>query len=76
VLAAEWYAGDLSEPYPEPIDRIKIPSDYCGALDFGVFSNGKLALVEAQHPYACGWYGKDHEKYCQWIIDGWIYMSK
>lgn len=55
---------------------IHFPDRFCGAVDFGMTSEGKFALVESQHPYSCGWYGKDHEKYCQWVIDGWIYMNK
>jgi len=38
--------------------------------------NGKLALVEANHPFACGWYGKEHEIYLEWLSKGWEYMLK
>ena len=41
------------------------------ALDFGTLTTGKLALVEANFPYACGWYGKDNIKYIQWLTLSW-----
>jgi len=76
VVCGEWYWGDEENTTPAPELNIKIPEDYSGALDFGELANGKLALIESQHPFACGWYGpkeKDH-LYFQWIIDGWNYM--
>lgn len=54
---------------------ISFPAGFCGAVDFGLTEQGDFALVESQHPYACGWYGKQHELYCQWLIDGWKYMN-
>lgn len=86
VLCGEWYSGD-EEKMPDAPDlefmsrdpeegRVWFPNDFCGAVDFGETNKGEFALVEVHHPYACGWYGKDHEKYCQWLIDGWIYMNK
>jgi hypothetical protein len=31
--------------------------------------------VEAHNPYACGYYGKNAEKFLQWTIDGWEYLN-
>jgi len=56
--------------------NIDIPSDYCGALDFGTLSTGQLALVEANSPYACGWYGKKYQIYVEWVVKGWSYLTK
>lgn len=78
VLCSSWYRGDEVNTPDAPELNIKIPADYCGALDFGTLSDGSLALVESQHPFACGWYGareQDH-LYFQWLIDGWIYMKR
>jgi len=74
VLCSGWYWGDeVLTPDPPELPII-IPSTYYGALDFGMLSTGELALVESQHPFACGWYGRDDEAYIQWLIDGWSYM--
>jgi len=76
VLIAEWYLGDeVNEPDPPELN-IKLPEGYCGALDFGTLSTGELALVEANGPYACGWYGKKHEIFVEWLIKGWEYLIK
>lgn len=78
VKASGWYWGDQENTPDAPELKIDIPKDYSGALDFGKTTDGKFALVEAQHPFSCGWYGdkKDDEKYFQWLIDGWNYMQK
>lgn len=82
VVASGWYCGDdfLTPAAPQfaIINSLeKMPVDFCGAVDFGWTQYNKFALVEVQHPFACGWYGeqKDDEKYFQWLIDGWIYMK-
>jgi ATP-grasp domain, R2K clade family 3 len=74
VVASEWYFGDEINTPDAPVLNIEIPADYCGALDFGILSTGEFALVEANAPYACGWYGKVDEKshvYVEWLIKGW-----
>lgn len=76
ILTGEWYWGDEINTPDAPILDIKIPEDYCGALDFGTLSTGELALIEANAPYACGWYGKKHDLYVEWIIKGWNYLQK
>jgi len=76
VLAGEWYSGDEINTPDAPKLNIEIPKNYCGALDFGTLSTGKLALVEANSPYACGWYGKNYDLYVKWITAGWNYLMK
>jgi hypothetical protein len=76
ILVGEWYSGDeINEP-DAPVLNITIPEGYCGALDFGTLTTGELALVEAQPPYACGWYGKKHALFAEWLIKGWAYLTK
>jgi hypothetical protein len=75
VLTTGWYDGDDDdEPAPE-ID-VPWPKGWCGAADFGRLSTGEMALVECQHPYACGWYGDDHGLFLMWLILGWEYMLR
>jgi hypothetical protein len=76
VLCGEWYQGDEINTPDAPILDIEIPDYFCGTLDFGTLNTGEFALIEAHHPFACGWYGKNHELYAQWCIDGWDYMIK
>lgn len=72
VLATGWYDGtDADEPAPElPIEW---PAGFCGAVDFGRLADGRIALVECQHPYGCGMYCENSQakEYVQWLIDGW-----
>lgn len=78
ILCFGWYSGDEINTPDAPEIKIDIPSDFCGAIDFGTLSSGELALVEVNHPFACGWYGnrdQDH-LYFQWLIDGWKYMKR
>ena len=72
VIAAEWYAGDeIETPDAPSIDHIEFPQNYFAAVDFGI-CDGELTLVEAHQPFACGWYGKEHHKYVEWLAEGWI----
>jgi len=75
VLTSEWYMGDDEESDYLVIPDGVFPDNYCGAVDFGILDNGNIALIEAHHPFACGWYGDDHQKYLQWLVDGWIYLK-
>lgn len=76
ILCGEWYSGNESLTPEAPELNIDIPKDYCGAIDFGVVGINKIALVEAHHPIACGWYGKDIELYARWLVSGWDYMKE
>lgn len=75
VLFGEWYDGEVEKDAPS-IDHIEFPSDYCGAVDFGETNDGKLALIEANSPYAVGWYGKDCKIYLEFVIEGYKYIQK
>jgi hypothetical protein len=76
ILTGEWYSGDEINTPDAPELKINIPDGYCGALDFGRLTSGELALVEANAPYACGWYGKNDRLYAEWLIKGWEWMMK
>lgn len=84
IKACEWYWGDEVNTPEISLEgdiiktlQLFIPSEYSGALDIGYIRNIKeFAVIESQHPFACGWYGRhqnDHI-YFQWLIDGWKYM--
>jgi hypothetical protein len=75
VIAKEWYFGDDINMPKAPELNINIPIDFYGTIDFGITDKNQFVLVEAHHPFACGWYGKQHELYFQWLIDGWKYMQ-
>jgi len=70
VLATGWYDGN-DDDEPAPVLPIDWPKTFCGAVDFGRLADGRIALVESHHPYACGWYGDDSEMWVLWLIDGW-----
>ena len=75
IICGKWYDGDEVNTPDAPELDITIPESFSGTLDFGTFSDGTLALVEAHEPFGCGWYGeKEDETFLQWVIDGWIYM--
>jgi len=73
ILTAEWYYGDEINTPDAPELNINFPENYCAAVDFGLMDN-KMALVEVNHPFACGWYGKKHEIYTEWIVEGWKFL--
>ena len=74
ILTGEWYDGDEELTPDAPELNLSIPEGYCGALDFGMLTTGQLALIEANSPYACGWYGKKDSLYVDWVIKGWKYL--
>jgi len=74
VLASGWYDGsDEDEPAPELF--VEWPETFSGAVDFGRLSDGRIALVESHHPYACGWYGDDSEMWVLWLTEAWKSMT-
>ena len=75
VLASGWYDGN-DENEPAPALPIAWPETFSGAVDFGRLADGRIALVESHHPYACGWYGDDSEMWVLWLIEGWRSMLK
>ena len=76
ILTGEWYWGDEVNTPNAPKLCINIPNNWCGVIDFGTLDTGELALIEAQPPYACGWYGKDHKLYVDFLIKGWKYLNR
>lgn len=73
-----WYAGEDEEKVaPALVDLPKMEYNV-GCLDMGETFDGDLVLIEWQHAFSCGWYGKgvsDGEKYAQWLIDGYREIS-
>ena len=70
LITTGWYDGhDEDEPAPE-LD-IKWPNNFNAATDFGRLKDGRIALVESHAPFACGWYGDNHEDYAFWQYEAW-----
>lgn len=79
IVFANWYKGVDEEAEPEaPKLPFEIPKGEFGALDIGILDTGKMEIVEYQHPYACGWYGKqlvgNNEIYTEWLAKGYEYL--
>ena len=71
IIDARWGSGEQELPVPD-LD-IEWPSDYSAAVDFGLLDNGKIALIESNSPFACGWYGPINQgtTYIRWLTEGW-----
>jgi hypothetical protein len=54
--------------------NIQWPEGWCGTADFGTLPDGKVELIECHPPIACGWYGKEHKLYAEFLAKGWKYM--
>jgi hypothetical protein len=76
LIGAYWYWGDDDEPIDAPKLDIQWPKDWCGTADFGTMDNGKIELIESHPPFACGWYGKTHEEYAEFLTLGWRWLLK
>lgn len=88
VLSGWWYWGDSQDteqqhegdmpPDAPQLAAIEFPDGYCGAVDFGeLWETGELALIEANAPFSCGWYG-DHKHvmdYVEFLSKGWEYLG-
>lgn len=66
VLCAAWYKG-CDEDESAPLFPCKIPKNWSGAIDMGWVDGLGLELVEACAPYAVGWYGKEDDKYYEFL---------
>jgi len=79
VLFSGWYDGQDEEPKDAPVLNIQFDKNLCCCLDMGILDNGDLALIESQHPFSCGWYGKPSSSVCRiytkWVAYGWRYMQ-
>lgn len=91
VLASTWYDGDISDKdvikglVPKPpnlpyklLEKLYY-NKYYGVIDMGeLIKDGKrvLALVEACHPYAIGWYleSDSYTKYAEFLIESDKYL--
>lgn len=70
VVTTGWYQGsDEDEAAPEL--AVEWPEGFSGAVDFGRLEDGRIALVEAHAPFACGWYGDNHKDYAEWLLESW-----
>jgi hypothetical protein len=76
LIGAYWYLGVDDIPVDAPKLNIDWPENWCGTADFGTLPDGKLELVEAHPPFACGWYGKKHEEYAEFLTLGWKYLKE
>ena len=75
LLTAEWYWPENGEEKPAPVLDIQWPDGWCGTADFGTLPDGKVELVECHPPFACGWYGKKHELYAEFLTLGWRWLT-
>lgn len=75
VIGGYWYFGEGDTPKDAPDLNINYPSDWCGTADFGQLEDGSIELVECHHPFACGWYGKNHKEYAEFLTLGWEYLK-
>jgi hypothetical protein len=75
AMDVKWCCGEKA---PAPALGVSCPSDYHGAVDFGLLDNGKIALVEANvGGYSTGWYGtvNDAQTYVEWLAACWVYLK-
>lgn len=70
LVASGWYSGE-HEDAAAPEVHVTWPTGFSGAVDFGVLDDGRLELVEAHAPFACGWYGDDPSDYVLWQAIAW-----
>jgi hypothetical protein len=75
-----WYAGQDECKDSPALESFGIDfSGLYGCLDMGECEDGSIVLIEYQHAFSCGWYGKgikDGEKYAKWIAYGYADMVK
>jgi hypothetical protein len=76
LIGAYWYWGDMDDPIDAPKIDIKFPCDWCGTADFGELEDGRIELVECHPPFACGWYGRKHEEYAEFLTLGWRWIKE
>ena len=76
LIGAYWYWGVNDDPIDAPKIDITWPENWCGTADFGTLPNGKIELVESHPPFACGWYGKKHDEYAEFLTLGWKWLKE
>lgn len=78
-LMSWWYQGSEEtcdkDPHGPPLP-FDLPAGFSGAVDIGRLDDGRIALVEVQHPYAIGWYGEtsQSQSYFDFLLNGWKYL--
>lgn len=70
IIASGWYQGENEDATAPAID-VEWPTGFSGAVDFGTLRDGRVALVEAHAPFACGWYGDDPNLFAEWQEIAW-----
>lgn len=74
VYAAEYCCGDEAEMEAPPLEIDW--GQHSGAVDFGRLRDGRIALIENNCPYACGWYGDLQSRaYLEWLAAAWQDVS-
>lgn len=76
LIGAYWYWGDDDTPMEAPNLNVSWPENWCGTADFGTLPDGRVELVESHPPFACGWYGKKHEEYAEFLTLGWKWLKE
>jgi hypothetical protein len=76
LIGAYWYYGVDDVVIEAPKIEIQWPVDWCGTADFGTLPDGRIELIEAHPPFACGWYGKKHEEYAEFLTLGWKWLKE
>ena len=76
MIGGYWYWGEKNEPQSTPELDIVYPENWCGTADFGQLENGEIQLVEAHPPFACGWYGKNHIEYAEFLALGCKWLKE
>lgn len=76
LLGGYWYWGNGDEPKDAPDLNITYPDNWCGTADFGMMEDGSIELIECHPPFACGWYGKKHEQYAEFLTLGWKWIKE
>lgn len=72
VIDKSWYLGDTESEAPQiDVDW----GDWSGTADFGTLEDGRIELVEAHHPVACGWYPSDKKNMLKFLYDGFEYTK-
>lgn len=76
LIGAYWYWSVNDDPIDAPKLDISWPENWCGTADFGVLPSGNIELIECHPPFACGWYGKKHEEYAEFLTLGWKWLKE